>query len=343
MTAVPVRLGEQSYEVLVAQDLLREAGRHCRFDRKVMIVTDDGVPEAYARYVAASCASPFIHTFRAGEQSKTFETLQSVLSHMLRENFTRTDCVVAVGGGVAGDLAGLAASLYMRGVDFYNIPTTVLAQVDSAVGGKTAVDLEGAKNVVGTFYQPKKVLIDPAVLSTLPPRQVANGLAEAVKIAATCDETLFAFIENALREGSLAASLEHVITESVRLKAAVVEKDEKESGLRRVLNFGHTLGHAVEACAGFGKLLHGECVAVGMLPLCSESAADRLRPVLTALSLPTSVSVDPESVFAFLAHDKKADGDTVTAVFVDKIGSFRFEKLPLADMKPYIARLSGKS
>ncbi len=264
---IPLNLGEASYMITLARGALARAGELFSLGRRVLIVTDDGVPAAYAKTLAAQCASPTVVTVPAGEGSKSLAQYEALLTKMLEAGFTRRDCVLAVGGGVAGDLAGFTAATYMRGVDFYNVPTTVLSQVDSSIGGKTAVNLGGIKNVVGSFWQPRGVLIDPDVLATLPPRQTAAGLAEALKMGMTSDAALFSLFE----DGDPLSHLEEIIERSLRVKAAVVEQDEKESGLRRILNFGHTIGHGVEAADGLGGLLHGECVALGMIPMCAPA------------------------------------------------------------------------
>ena len=242
---------------------------------------------------------------------------------MLTFGMRRGDCVAAVGGGVPGDLAGFAAACYMRGIDFYNCPTTVLSQVDSSIGGKTAVDLDGIKNIVGAFWQPKRVLIDPDVLSTLPRRQVSNGLAEAVKMALCFDEKGFALFE----EGDVSVNMDRIIENALRTKKYVVEQDEKEQGLRRTLNFGHTLGHGIEALQGEDGLYHGECVALGMLPMCSPEVRERLVKVLERLELPVRCDAEVSRVMEAAVHDKKASGNTITAILVEKAGSCLEKKM----------------
>ena len=237
---------------------------------------------------------------------------------------------MAVGGGGVGDLAGFTAATYMRGVDFYNIPTTVLSQVDSSVGGKTGVNLDHIKNIVGAFKQPMGVIIDRELLRSLPPRQVSNGLAEAVKMALTFDADLFALFENEDPE----QALEEIIVRSLAIKIGVVEQDEKEAGLRKVLNFGHTVGHGIESL-GLGYY-HGECVALGMIPMSASAVKERLIPVLKKLNLPTEVLFDREAALAALSHDKKGGNGTVTAVFVDEIGIFRMDKLTVDDLRRLI-------
>ena len=315
---ISVSLGAQSYPILLEPGALTRAGAHLSLDRRVLVVTDSGVPQEYAQAIASRCRQSRICTLPAGEGSKSMDSYHLLLREMLRLHMDRGDCVVAVGGGMVGDLAGFAAATYMRGVDFYNIPTTLLAQVDSSVGGKTAIDLDGVKNAVGAFHQPRAVLIDTDVLRTLSPRQTAEGLAESVKMAMTCDASLLSLIETA---SDLTAALPEIIARSLRIKAQVVEQDPTEQGLRRVLNFGHTLGHAIESCAG-GELLHGECVALGMVPL-----RPRLTAILQRCGLPTECGCTAGQLLPYLLHDKKAASGSVTAVLVDEPGTFRMETM----------------
>jgi len=327
MTTLHVGLGADSYDIYVEGGLLKRAGELFRLDRKVLVVTDDGVPSEYAETLKAQCREGHVVTIPQGEGSKTLETMGMLLRVMMAHHFTRGDCVVAVGGGVVGDLAGYTAASYMRGVDFYNIPTTVLSQVDSSVGGKTGVNLDHIKNIVGAFKQPKGVIIDRELLHSLSPRQVSNGLAEAVKMALTFDETLFSLFEAEDPE----EALERIIVQSLKLKISVVEQDEKEAGLRKVLNFGHTVGHGIESL-GLGYY-HGECVALGMLPMSSPAVRERLIPVLRKLNLPVTADFDREAALKALSHDKKGESGSISAVFVDEIGSFRMEKLSGDDFR----------
>lgn len=325
---IAVSLPQNGYTVTVRRGALSEAGKLFDLGRRVLVVTDDGVPPVYAETVAAQCKAPTVVTLPQGEATKSLPYYAKLLHVLLENHFTRTDCVVAVGGGVVGDLAGFAAASFLRGVDFYNIPTTVLSQVDSSIGGKVAIDFDGIKNCVGAFYQPRAVLVDSQVLETLPPRQVANGLAEAVKMALTFDASLFALFETE----DPTAHMEEIIARSLQIKANVVMQDEKESGLRRVLNFGHTVGHGIEA-AGMQELYHGECVALGMLPMCSAAVRARLLPVLEKLGLPTACHVSAEAAWAALTHDKKLSGDMLTAIFCETVGSFEMRKMPLSALK----------
>ena len=321
------------HDIIIKRGSLDDAGTLLGIcGAKVMIVTDNGVPAEYAARVAASlegrARETVIYTIPQGEANKNIDTYRSVMEALVDGGFTRSDAVIAVGGGVVGDLAGFAAATFMRGIRFYNVPTTLLSQVDSSVGGKTAIDFGGVKNIVGAFHMPVKVLIDPDTLATLPARQLHNGLVEAIKMGATSDAALFELIENST---DLIADAGEIIRMSLNVKQSVVKADPKEKGLRRVLNFGHTVGHAIEASSA-GKYLHGEAVAIGMLCFAGGSAKARIRSVLEKYSLPTSCDADPAAVTALIAHDKKASADEITVVKVDEIGSFRFEKVNLQDL-----------
>lgn len=334
---ITVELGHRSYPITIRRGALSHADEYMQLRRKVLIVTDSGVPAQYAAAVAACCGEPVVVTVDQGEGSKNLQNFDSLCRTMLQNGFTRTDCVLAVGGGMVGDLAGFAAASYMRGIDFYNIPTTVLSQVDSSVGGKVAINLDTIKNCVGAFHQPKAVLIDPEVLSTLPARQIANGLAEAVKMAVLFDPQLLSLFE----QDDPLSHIDEIIAASLRLKAAVVKADERESGLRRVLNFGHTIGHGIEA-VGMGHDYHGECVALGMLPMCGEALRPRLQAILEKLGLPTSCQADPEAVWAAMLHDKKLSGDTITLVYAPTAGSYVLRSIPVTDLKETVYGFLGK-
>lgn len=328
MTTLHMNLAERGYDIYIGHGLLSQAREIFNLDRRVFLVTDSGVPKEYAETVAALAKEAKIVTVPEGEGSKSLEVYGRLLSEMSEFGLTRTDCAVAVGGGVVGDLTGFLAASYMRGIDFYNIPTTVLSQVDSSIGGKTAINLMGIKNIVGAFHQPKGVIVDINTLSTLPKRQVANGLAEALKMSVTSDAELFSLFES---EEIGEENIERVIISALKIKKAVVETDERESGLRKVLNFGHTFGHAVEAEEEMHGLYHGECVAIGMLPVSSPSVRKRLVPVLKKLGLPCSYDGDAERALGFISHDKKCDGDKISIVLVNEIGSFEIRKMTVLE------------
>ncbi len=320
---LPIKHATSTYDVVIEKGALNNIGEYLDLNRKVLVVTDDGVPSEYAQKVLSQCKEGLLCVLKQGENSKNFDNFKALLSLMLDNSFSRKDCVVAVGGGVVGDLSGFVASCYMRGVDFYNVPTTLLAQVDSSIGGKTAIDFEGVKNIVGAFYQPKKVVVDVDVLSTLDERIFKEGLVEAIKMACTCDAELFELIENS---ADLKEDIQSIVQKSLTIKKSVVEQDERECGLRKVLNFGHTIGHAIEAKEN-GALLHGECVAIGMLPMCEPSVRERVRSLFDKCKIDTRYTFDKEELGQYIVHDKKADKDKISVVTVDKIGSFQFENL----------------
>ena len=322
-----MNLGDDSYDIVVERGILARANEYLNLDRRVLVVTDSGVPAEYARIVAEQCKNGVICTVDEGEESKSIDSFSRLLQAMLDNGFSRKDCVVAVGGGVVGDLSGFAASAYMRGIDFYNIPTTLLSQIDSSIGGKTAVNFGGVKNIVGAFYQPKKVLIDPELLKTLPERQISNGLAEAIKMSLTSDKELFDIFESK----DIESSIDEIILRSLNIKKSVVEEDEKESGLRKILNFGHTVGHGIESAAQ-GELYHGECVALGMIPMCAESIRSRVIEVLKRCGLYRTLEYDWNKISEAAFHDKKADGGRVTVVTVPDIGSFEMKEMSCGEV-----------
>lgn len=317
------------YDILMERGILTRAKEHCNLERRVLVVTDSGVPKEYAQTLLSQCAQGELFCVEQGESAKSFGVLEAILERMLEQGFLRTDAVVALGGGVVGDLAGFAAACYMRGIDFINIPTTTLSQIDSSIGGKVAINLNGVKNVVGAFYQPRAVLIDPDTLSTLPRRHFYNGLVEALKAGLIGDAELFERME----VGDLAEDIEEIIHRANRVKQRIVEQDETEQGLRRVLNFGHTIGHGIESVYGLGGLLHGECVGLGMLPMIQDEALRRrTAAVLSRMGIPTHVDYDPEQVYEVLTRDKKAAGNHITIVTVKTLGQAELVSVPMESL-----------
>lgn len=335
---ISVTTSQGGYDITVQRGGIHTAGEYFPLDRKALIVTDSGVPEQYVMTVASQCDEAVVFVFEQGEPSKTMDTYAGILKALTENGFTRTDCIVAVGGGVVGDMAGFAAATYMRGIDFYNIPTTLLSQVDSSIGGKTAVDFMGYKNLVGAFYPPRGVLIDPQVLQTLSPRHIANGMAEVIKMAATCDEELFGLLETAELSESV---LDEVIIRALRIKQQVVVADERESGLRRVLNYGHTLGHAIE-CITTPSLFHGECVALGMMPMCVPSVRDRLKRTLERWGLPTELPCKSEQLIQVCRHDKKTAGDTISVILVPRIGHYDIKLMSFAEFEDLVREVTQR-
>ena len=337
-TKLTMNLGARSYDIILKRGALENLYQFARLDRRVAVVTDSGVPAAYAQRVADQCREARIITVPQGEASKSFKILESVLQQMLEFNMGRGDLVIAVGGGVVGDLAGFAAAIYMRGIDFINCPTTTLSMIDSSIGGKTAVDLGPTKNIVGAFWQPKLVIVDPDTLSTLPRRHYINGLAEAVKASLLADPELFSIFET----GDVDAQIGEIICRSLKFKKSIVEQDETERGMRKALNFGHTIGHGIEAVKGIkGRrtvgLYHGECVALGMLPMIeSKSLQKRVRAVYRRLGLPLRTTYDKEKVLAEMLHDKKVQGSQITVIKVPGLGCWRAETIPVEGLRPLL-------
>ena len=339
-STVSVAVEPRGYEIQIGSGLLKQAGtfvqQHGTFS-KAVIVTDDNVVDLIAHPVAQSIANSGydveIFTIPAGEEAKSIETVFQLWQNCLQVNLDRQGIILAVGGGVVGDLAGFIAATYARGITFYQIPTTLLAQVDSSVGGKTGINLPDAKNMVGAFWQPAGVLIDTDVLSTLPDRQYRAGLAEVVKYGMILDETFFCQLEAERSKINERAPeiLKAIITRSCQLKAKVVELDERETtGERAKLNYGHTFGHALEVLAGYGQLLHGEAVAIGMILASrlaekvrglSSDITQRQEHLLHFFGLPTKFPlVDPKQMVELMRQDKKGTKGELNFILPDQIG-----------------------
>lgn len=317
------------YNIVIENGILTSCGniiKNVTKAQRTLIVSDSNVAPLYLNTVSCSLkaagfeVSSFV--FPAGEQSKTLNTVTDILGAMCENNLTRTDIAVALGGGIVGDLTGFASAIYLRGINFVQIPTSLLAQVDASVGGKTGCDLEYGKNLVGAFHNPKSVLIDPTVLNTLPPRHFADGLSEAVKTAVIKSEGLFNLIKNG---GDVCDIIEHCVT----IKRNVVENDFKESGERMLLNLGHTLGHAIELYNGFKGITHGEAVAIGTViitsaaennGLCEVGTAKEIAGLLKKLNLPTSTDIPLKELISLCTRDKKAWGSSINLVLPKKIG-----------------------
>ena len=317
-----------SYDVIIQRNILNNISEYLSLQRKVLILTDDGVPSEYVLKISSQCLNPIIVTVKQGEQSKNIDNYQLVMNTLIENGFTRTDCLVSIGGGVVGDLGGFISSTYMRGIDFYNIPTTLLSQVDSSIGGKTAIDYNSIKNIIGSFYTPKCVLIDPNTLKTLDKRQLHAGLVEAIKMACTCSSSLFEIIS---KSKNLENDIDEIIFQSLQIKQKIVEEDLQEKGLRRVLNFGHTLGHIIESASNY-NLLHGECVGIGMLSFSSDKARKQIKKLLKKYNLPTSYDLSLKDIEDYLIHDKKKTGDYIWIVSVENIGSYELKKIKIDEL-----------
>ncbi|HEB50689.1 MAG TPA: 3-dehydroquinate synthase [Desulfobulbus sp.] len=336
---VQVGLGERSYPIRIAAGTLDRVGEDLQereIARRYCVISDDHVAGLYGERLMRSLASAGITagqlTFPRGEESKNLQTIADLASALARKGYDRGDGLIALGGGVTGDITGFLASIYMRGIPFVQVPTTLLAQVDSSVGGKTGVDIPEGKNLVGTFYQPRVVYIDTDCLATLPRQELLGGLAEVIKYGVIRDRDFFDFLEKQ-REAILALdndAVSRVIGRCCEIKARVVEEDEREGGLRRILNFGHTLGHAIEAASRF-RIIHGLAIAMGMRAaadlavrsgLLAEEDAARIRSLLEAYGMPVKVppELDRSEIRSYLQTDKKTVSGRVFFVLPEVIG-----------------------
>ncbi|HET9313597.1 MAG TPA: 3-dehydroquinate synthase [Nitrospira sp.] len=337
---IPVRLGERSYEIFLEPGSSRSLGDRLKRlvdAAKVGIVTDRHVAHHYLKPTLDSLEQaglePVSIVVPPGERTKTLATVARILDVLARHRFERRSLVLALGGGVVGDLAGFAASIYQRGIPYVQIPTTLVAQVDSSVGGKTGVDHRLAKNLIGSFHQPKAVIIDPFMLQTLPRREWIAGLAEVIKYGIIADETLFSFLEMSMPDLLKLdpQAVMRAVARSCEIKAEVVAADERESDRRRILNYGHTIGHALESLGGYRGLIHGEAVGIGLvaeaelavhLGFCGKDVSVRIRRLVQAAGLPDRLP--PKTSFGALwramQHDKKVMGGTVIGVGPVRIG-----------------------
>ncbi len=336
MITLTVNLAERSYPILIGSGLLQQPGILDPYLRSadVLVVTNDVVGDIYLEPLKAVLTGRNIETvvLPDGEANKTMATLQTIIDRLVETRFGRDCTVVSLGGGVTGDIGGFAAAVYQRGVDFIQVPTTLLAQVDSAVGGKTGVNHPGGKNLIGAFHQPRCVLTDTDSLRTLPDRELAAGLAEVVKYGLIMDADFFVWLEQQaeplLRRDT--ASLDYAIRRSCEAKAQIVAADERERGQRALLNLGHTFGHAIERTAGYGKWLHGEAVAAGMcmaarfserIGWLERGAARRIQRLLTRFGLPVEPpATDPREFFAAMSMDKKVLAGEIRLVLLKSIG-----------------------
>ncbi len=335
------------YKIYIEHGILDEAGKYVREVSgalRAVIISDSNVAPFYAGRVESSLKKEGFETsvfvFEAGEERKRLSTIEKMYMHFFDHNITRTDIVVALGGGVTGDMAGFAAASYLRGIDFVQIPTSLLSQVDSSVGGKTGVDLPGGKNLVGAFWQPRVVLIDPDTLDTLPAGLYEDGMGEVIKYGCIKSRSLFELLE---KENARDIT-DEIICRSVAIKRDVVSEDERESGLRAILNFGHTFGHALEKLHGYSGLTHGEAVGIGALMLTEiteakgiteKGVSERIRALLEKNNMPTGDSFTLEEIIGATRGDKKTAGNDLKFVFLKDIGDCYIHKLPTNSMMDF--------
>ena len=351
MKKISVR-ASANYDIFIEKGLLDRVGEYCLSvfggTRRALVLTDDRVAPLYLDRVEGSMRKsgfepePFV--IPNGEASKNTENLVALLEFMAERRYTRSDVILTLGGGVVGDLGGFAAAVYLRGVRFVQIPTTLLAAVDSSVGGKTAVDLAAGKNLMGAFWQPSAVLCDPDTLDTLEPSVYADGLAEVIKYGVINDRPFFDSLKRGTRE-----QIEEIIAACVENKARIVEADEFDRGQRQLLNLGHTVGHAIEACSDF-SISHGSAVAIGMviamrgaveLGLCPAGELEELVALLSSVGLPTSCDFSADELCAVATSDKKRAGDSINLVLPYGIGDCRLYRMELSELRDFIEKGLG--
>ncbi len=334
-----------SYEVLIERGLLGQSGsliRNITGSRTAVIVSETNVYPLYGEALRSALEKEGFNTesfiFNAGEESKNTDTLVSLWEFLADRHITRSDCLIALGGGVTGDLTGFAAATFLRGIKYINIPTTLLSMVDSSVGGKTAVDLKGGKNLAGAFYQPSLVIIDPDTLDTLPRNVYSDGFAEIIKYGMI---NLPSLLDILAGDADICDIIEICVTD----KRDIVAVDEKDSGLRQLLNFGHTTAHAIELLSQF-TVSHGSAVSIGMVimtkaainaGLCNENALGLLLPLLDKYSLPSSCVFSPEEIYEAAINDKKRSGDSITVVIPEAAGKCVLRKIPVKELLTLIS------
>lgn len=346
MEKIRVELGERSYDIFMGSNILGNVGVSIQsfgLSPKVAIVSNPTVYPLYGGVVADSLKKAGFDvltvTIPDGEEYKDLLWVERIYNELLKAKLDRSSSLIALGGGVIGDITGFAASTYMRGISYIQVPTTLLSQVDSSVGGKTGVNHKLGKNMIGTFWQPRLVWVDVETLKTLPKREFLAGLAEVIKYGVIWDEELFGFLE-ARRHEVLnldSNALRHIIRRSCEIKASVVSKDERESGLRSILNFGHTIGHAIETATGYGEYLHGEAVAIGMclearlssmLSFIDNNTVLRIKALIDSYGLPSEMpsDIDIEHILSSMELDKKAVAGELRFILPEKIGKVRIHK-----------------
>lgn len=349
MKTLQVNIPEREYTIYIETGILNHCGEMIKTvfqGEKIVVVTDTNVAPLYQKKVCDSLAEQGFAVktvvVPAGESSKCQEQLFRLYDEMLSFGLTRSDLVVALGGGVVGDLTGYAAASLLRGIPFVQIPTTLLAQVDSSVGGKVAIDLPRGKNLVGAFYQPKMVLIDPECLNTLTDRVFSDGMAEVIKYGAIRDRALFEKLENIQNREELFAKMEEIVYTCCDIKRQVVEQDELDTGERMILNFGHTFGHAIEKQYHYETYTHGEAVGVGMLMalrygekqgVTAAGVAKRMEAMLKRYHLPTAVEMTAEALCSAMAVDKKGEGSKINLILLHEIGEVLISKINKAEFQ----------
>lgn len=353
MKKLNMNLGSITSNIIIEKGIIKNAGREIRkvySSNKIAVVTDENVFGLYGEILEKSLAAEnFTPTFiviKPGEQSKTVDTLKHVYSNLVSMGITRGDLIVALGGGVVGDLAGFAASTYLRGIDFVQIPTSLLAQIDSSIGGKVAVNLDEGKNLIGSFYHPKLVLVDPEVLNSLPEKFVKDGLGEAIKYGCIRDKELFSMLLDIKSNFELLDNIEDIIFRCLSIKKETVEMDEKDKGIRMLLNFGHTIGHAIEKYFNYEKYSHGEAVSVGMywitkkseeMGITEKGTSDKIKGVLENYGIEYIIPhLDREEIIKNILVDKKNISGKLNLILLKDIGNAFIYTIPEQETSKFI-------
>ena len=343
MEKLHINLDEKSYDIFIERGIFADVGKYVSKvykNKKIVVVTDTNVDKLYGdkllQNLKDSGYTPAKVVFNAGEENKNFDTLTEVYEKIVDSGIKRGDLLIAFGGGVVGDLAGFAASTIYRGMDFIQIPTTLLAQVDSSVGGKVAVDTSRGKNLVGSFYQPKMVIIDPELLKTLDEREVRSGMAEVIKYGAIYDNEFFEYLLEKENLKNTMLDIEKSIRRCCEIKAKIVEIDELDLGLRMILNYGHTLGHAIEKYYNYTKYTHGEAISIGMyeitklgerLGITKLGESEKIKKILEMYNLPLEDEVKQEDLIEIMKTDKKNISGVLNFIFLSEVGKVEIKKI----------------
>lgn len=326
-----INLGERSYSCLIEKGILKTLTNYFPSDKKVLIIKDKNVDY---KYLPSFSNNVYIEEFEASEMHKSFEYYRKYIDVLIENNFSRSDIVCAIGGGVTGDLAGFVSSTYKRGCKFINCPTTTLSMVDSSIGGKVAINENNIKNIVGAFYQPSIVLIDPLVLETLPNRHFYNGMVEALKMGLIGDKSLYQLF----KDKRYCNSVEEIIYKSLDLKRKIVEEDEREQSVRKLLNFGHTIGHAIESLH-LDEIYHGEAVGIGMLYLITDkSLKGEVEDILQDMKINTKIKINNNEIMKLIMNDKKATSTMIDIIKVDNVGEAYIERVEISSLVSILER-----
>ena len=329
MKSIRVAIPNKEYDVLIQRGILHNINQYIDKSREIVIISDDNIPKKYINTITPLLGNPLTLFVPEGETSKSMETAYSLLNSLIKNKVTRGALIIALGGGVIGDLAGFVASVYLRGVDYIQIPTTLLSQIDSSVGGKVGINAISMKNAIGSFKQPKLVLIDPDTLQTLDQRQISSGISEMIKYGLIADKSLFYDILNS----NILHRIEEHIHKCLSIKRDIVIEDELDYGKRQLLNYGHTIGHAIEQYSEY-QLLHGEAIAVGMMMMAKgTSFEDDLKDAFIKYNLPISFEYDKEQIFNIIKTDKKATGNNINIILVEEVGKGFIKQIQVSEIK----------